>query len=174
MILRLTWRFSPGCERSIEVLVTIFAVSQMINGSSYYRILGVSRDATADQIKAAYRQLAQIYHPDSAYFRDLVSKEISPQEIEDFFKQLTIGYDILMDADKRRRYDRELPPNVRGWESKDLPEISPASADPSRDERLKLHVRAMAKAEGDLPPSVADMMKSRGIISSVLRRFKAR
>jgi curved DNA-binding protein len=62
----------------------------------YYEVLGVSRDATADEIRQAYRKLARTYHPD-------VNKE---RDAEDRFKQISEAYDVLRDPDKRERYDR--------------------------------------------------------------------
>jgi curved DNA-binding protein len=62
----------------------------------YYRIVGVPRDATADDIKRAYRRLARRYHPD-------VSKE--PQA-EARFKELGEAYEVLKDPVKRAAYDR--------------------------------------------------------------------
>jgi curved DNA-binding protein len=62
----------------------------------YYDALGVPRDASADDIRSAYRKLARQYHPD-------VNKE---PEAEDRFKQISEAYEVLRDEDKRRRYDR--------------------------------------------------------------------
>ncbi len=53
----------------------------------YYEIMGVSRDATQDEIKRAYRKLARKYHPD-------VSKE---PDAEEKFKQLGEAYEVLKD-----------------------------------------------------------------------------
>jgi molecular chaperone DnaJ len=60
-----------------------------------YEVLGVSRDATADDIRRAYRQLAREHHPD-------VSAD--PQG-EDRFKEVVGAYEILSDPQKRQRYD---------------------------------------------------------------------
>ena len=61
----------------------------------YYKILGVSRTASRDEIQKAYRKLARTYHPD-------VNKT---KAAEDKFKQLTEAYEVLKDADKRKKYD---------------------------------------------------------------------
>ena len=64
----------------------------------YYDILGVSRSATSDDIKHAYRKLAVIYHPD---------KNPDPSA-EHLFKIINESYEILGDPTKRSRYDLEL------------------------------------------------------------------
>jgi len=67
----------------------------MSSEGDYYRTLGVQRDATLDQIKAAYRKLAMQYHPD---------RNKSP-EAEEKFKEITEAYAVLSDEQKRRQYD---------------------------------------------------------------------
>ena len=62
-----------------------------------YEVLGVNRDASASDIKKAYRSLAHRYHPD---------KNPGNAGAEEKFKEATHAYDILGDADKRQRYDR--------------------------------------------------------------------
>jgi curved DNA-binding protein len=61
----------------------------------YYKIMGVKRDATQDEIKRAYRKLARKYHPD-------VSKESGA---EDRFKEVGEAYEVLKDPEKRAAYD---------------------------------------------------------------------
>lgn len=63
----------------------------------YYEILGVSKTASADEIKKAYRQLAIKYHPD---------KNPDNKEAEEKFKEAAEAYEILSNADKRAQYDR--------------------------------------------------------------------
>lgn len=62
----------------------------------YYKIMGLSRTATQDEIKRAYRKLARKYHPD-------VSKE---KNAEAKFKELGEAYEVLKDPEKRAAYDR--------------------------------------------------------------------
>lgn len=62
----------------------------------YYAVMGVDRNANADDIKKAYRKLARKYHPD-------VSKEAGAEER---FKEIGEAYEVLRDADKRAAYDR--------------------------------------------------------------------
>ncbi len=62
----------------------------------YYEILGVARDADADEVKRAYRKLARKFHPD-------VSKE---KNAEEKFKQVQEAYEVLRDSDKRAAYDQ--------------------------------------------------------------------
>src|SRR3972149_8933645 len=62
----------------------------------YYQIMGDKRDATQDEIKRAYRQLARKYHPD-------VSKDA---DAEARFKELGEAYEVLKDPEKRAAYDQ--------------------------------------------------------------------
>lgn len=62
----------------------------------YYKILGVARDASQDEIKKAYRRLARKYHPD-------VSKEA---DAENKFKEVGEAYEVLKDQQKRAQYDQ--------------------------------------------------------------------
>ncbi len=69
----------------------------MENKRDYYEVLGVSKTASADEIKKAYRKLALKYHPD---------RNPGDKEAEDKFKEAAEAYDVLSDADKRQKYDQ--------------------------------------------------------------------
>jgi DnaJ-class molecular chaperone len=68
----------------------------MAQDKDYYEVLGVSRDATADQIRRAYRRLARTYHPDVNQSSDAATR----------FAEMQEAYEVLSDAEKRRAYDR--------------------------------------------------------------------
>lgn len=72
----------------------------------YYRILGVDRKATADEIRKAYRKLAVKYHPD---------KNPGDKKAEDRFKEINEAYEVLSDPEKRARYD-QLGSSYRAWQ----------------------------------------------------------
>ena len=65
----------------------------------YYKILGVSKSADAEQIKKAYRKLARKYHPD-----------VNPgnKTAEARFKEINEAYDVLKDGARRERYRRAI------------------------------------------------------------------
>jgi len=67
----------------------------------YYQTLGVTRTATAEDIKQAFRQLARVHHPDVA--KNKITGEAK-------FKEINEAYEVLGDPEKRKRYD-ELGPN---------------------------------------------------------------
>jgi molecular chaperone DnaJ len=63
----------------------------------YYEVLGVFREADAEEIKRAYRKLAMQYHPD---------RNVGDGEAEVKFKEAAEAYEVLRDSEKRQRYDR--------------------------------------------------------------------
>lgn len=69
----------------------------MDNKRDYYEVLGVSRNATEQEIKSAYRKLALQYHPD---------RNPGDKEAEEKFKEVAEAYSVLSDPEKRSRYDR--------------------------------------------------------------------
>lgn len=72
----------------------------------YYKILGVSKNATEKEIKSAYRKLARKYHPD-------VNQD--NKNAEDRFKEINEAYEVLGDAQNRTKYD-QLGANWKQWQ----------------------------------------------------------
>ncbi len=73
--------------------------------ADYYAVLGVSRDASDDDIKKAYRRLAMQWHPD---------RNGGARDAEEKFKEITEAYDVLRDPQKRGAYDRYGEAGLRG------------------------------------------------------------
>ena len=71
----------------------------------YYEVLGVGKNASADEIKKAYRKLAVKYHPD---------KNPGNKEAEEKFKEVAEAYSVLSDADKKAKYDQFGHAGVEG------------------------------------------------------------
>jgi curved DNA-binding protein len=65
-------------------------------GKDYYKILGVSKDSSDDDLKKAYRKLAMKYHPD---------QNQGDKKAEESFKEVNEAYAVLSDKEKRRQYD---------------------------------------------------------------------
>lgn len=85
----------------------------------YYEVLGVNRNASAEELKSAFRTLARKYHPD-------INKE---PDAEEKFKEINEAYAVLSDTDKRRAYDQFGHAGVNGaggvpdWSSMDFADI---------------------------------------------------
>lgn len=73
----------------------------------YYKILGVNKTATQDEIKKVYRKLAKQYHPD---------KNSGDKKAEERFKELNEAYEVLSDPDKRQKYD-QLGANYQAYKN---------------------------------------------------------
>lgn len=69
----------------------------MTDKRDYYEVLGVGKDASADEIRKAYKQAALKHHPD---------RNQGNKEAENLFKEATAAYSVLSDAEKRQAYDR--------------------------------------------------------------------
>jgi len=71
----------------------------------YYEVLGVGKDASADEIKKSYRRLAMKYHPD---------KNPGDKTAEENFKQCAEAYEVLSNPEKKQRYDQFGHDGLRG------------------------------------------------------------
>lgn len=67
----------------------------------YYKILGVSKTASEDEIKKAYKKMAMKYHPD----RNRNKSDAEQDEASRKFKDIAEAHGVLTDKDKRKRYD---------------------------------------------------------------------
>ena len=80
-------------------------VSKIMNNTEYYDRLGLSKDASQDEIKRAYRKLSKKYHPDT-------NKEPGAEEK---YKEILEAYETLSDAQKRAAYDQYGPDGANGF-----------------------------------------------------------
>jgi molecular chaperone DnaJ len=81
----------------------------------YYEILGVTRNASQDEIKKAYRKLAMQHHPD---------RNPGNKEAEEAFKQASEAYEVLGEPEKRRRYDQFGHEGMRGTDFRPFTDVN--------------------------------------------------
>jgi molecular chaperone DnaJ len=80
-------------------------MSPRVSKADYYEVLGVSREASDQELKSAYRKQALKYHPD---------RNPGNRAAEEKFKEASEAYQVLSDADKRAAYDRFGHAGVNG------------------------------------------------------------
>ncbi len=100
--------------------------------TDYYKFMGVSRNASQDTIKGAYRRLARQYHPDTRASADA----------EDLFKELGHAYGVLKDPVKRAMYDIHLNQLNSGPKTKSAPVSNRTNQyHPAHSDSVKFSVR---------------------------------
>ncbi|MDL2716958.1 MAG: DnaJ domain-containing protein [Acidobacteriota bacterium] len=104
--------------------------------TSYYDVLGVSRDASDEEVRAKFRLLARDGHPDR--FRDVAQKKTA----EEHFQLLTEAMNVLTNPARRRAHDTELEKN------------RPLSQDPAAIARVYLAMGVKAYREGNFPDAI--------------------
>ena len=100
-----------GCSVSELETAALFFIRQVLlaHGGTHYRVLGLSRDATAEQVKAHYRLIIRLFHPDRAAAGDEWSKTYAPRINE--------AYNVLRNPQKRAQYDASLKGPAPGAET---------------------------------------------------------
>lgn len=81
----------------------------------YYKILGVERNASQDELKKAYRKMALQHHPD---------RNPGNKEAEERFKEAAEAYEVLSDSDKRRRYDQFGHEGIRATDHRGFTDVN--------------------------------------------------
>jgi curved DNA-binding protein CbpA len=75
---------------------------------NYYELLGVDLNASVDDIKKAFKEIAIVYHPDSNFFSEITGERSSTPEEIALLKKITLAYQTLINKDKRDEYDKTL------------------------------------------------------------------
>eukprot|EP00670_Eutreptiella_braarudii_P022664 CAMPEP_0174365336 /NCGR_PEP_ID=MMETSP0811_2-20130205/76862_1 /TAXON_ID=73025 ORGANISM="Eutreptiella gymnastica-like, Strain CCMP1594" /NCGR_SAMPLE_ID=MMETSP0811_2 /ASSEMBLY_ACC=CAM_ASM_000667 /LENGTH=83 /DNA_ID=CAMNT_0015505899 /DNA_START=50 /DNA_END=297 /DNA_ORIENTATION=- len=79
-----------------------------VSSDDYYKVLGVSKDASENDISRAYKKLALKYHPDK--------NPDNREKAEENFKKVSEAYDVLSDAKKRKSYDQFGKKGLQGMD----------------------------------------------------------
>lgn len=157
---------------------------------NYYELLGVERGASEDEIRASYKELARIFHPDSNFFSDIIADPVDNGEA-DTFKLITEAYRVLNDIKRRAEYDTTLSPVLREWNEvsegqaplqvvpSDFSQVGPKSGSPLVNKAPPRTVfkteqcrRVSRVDEIRNVPSVLDLcLRRRGLLDRVLGIF---
>lgn len=84
-----------------------------ITNKNYYELLGLEREASPEEIKQAFKEIALVYHPDSNFFDEIIEDSglgdsaLAPEDMK-VFKAITQAYNTLSNAEKKKAYDAEL------------------------------------------------------------------
>ncbi len=88
-------------------ILDMTSAGSVADQKNYYELLGVERDASRDDIARAYRNMAQIFHPDSNFFTDIIEDSVDDKHVS-IFDRITRAYQTLLDEAKRAAYDKTL------------------------------------------------------------------
>jgi molecular chaperone DnaJ len=119
-----------------------------VSKRDYYEVLGVNRNASREEIRAAYRRLAVKHHPD---------RNPGDKEAEEKFKEAAEAYSVLSDAEKRANYDRFGEAGLADLRRGPTPVGAGAGVGPPHDGRGVIHrngergpAAAVDRARGEL------------------------
>lgn len=88
---------------------------------NYYELFGLSSNASKEEIKKAYKEIALVYHPDSNFFDEIIDENTNNEQ-DKIFKLLTAAYTVLMDEAKRRAYNETMVIEVEKWDEEEYDE----------------------------------------------------
>lgn len=151
---------APGdedCDLDQETRRKINELYGRLATDDHYGLLGVARNATRKELKAAYYKLAPQFHPDKHFRKKLGSYK---SKIEAIFARLTLAHDTLRSQMKRRTYDNTLPPSQSRAQGRAQGSSSPEAPGRDRRERWVPPDRSAPRVPKDPPPRAADAVKS--------------
>jgi curved DNA-binding protein CbpA len=114
---------NPDAQAQFAAHVSTLAAS--LDRISYYQLLGVPQDASADDVKRAYHRVAGIYHPDA----HRAAAEPIRSSLTVIFKRLSEAYRVLNDHQKRQKYDALLDQGAQRMATTKREQVGPKSPD---------------------------------------------
>lgn len=139
----------------------------------YYELLGVTRNASTEEIKLAFREIARVYHPDSKFYSEIIDAPLTERD-QNIFKLVTAAYDTLIDPEKRAEYDRRLVRGLHEWDNSPLrpPRMAP-SWEEGRDQHMQraVHHRGFGVSAREEYVSVSTAQQTRPL-AELLRSTK--
>jgi len=96
----------PGAQQINQLLNNAQVALKRSKTKDYYKVLGLTRDADELQIKAAYRKMMKVYHPDKAH-----KLGIGKEEAEKKMASINEAYEVLSDPELKQRFDQGDDPN---------------------------------------------------------------
>lgn len=96
----------PGAQQIQQLLQQAEIALRRSKEKDYYKVLGVPKDADERQIKAAYRKMTRVHHPDKA-----IKTGVSKEDAEKKMASINEAYEVLSDPELKARFDRGDDPN---------------------------------------------------------------
>lgn len=143
----------------------VIPLMSQVDNKNHYELLGLKRDATVEQVKNAYKEIARVYHPDSNFYSEIIADSVNNESV-DIFKQITAAYTVLSNASLRAEYDASLPKDLPSWvpgEVSPKPDVARTSGTYVRQTPFGNTRREQKSAFDSIfveePPSVADILR---------------